>query len=238
MMSAFMNDVLTSATLGTVGDNEFNSKDSRGGKVYLATKLASRAMARECIRWSYKELVTTATLSASTNTFTMPATINPNYIQEVWISGGSLLTQKRLRMSTYMKYTKEVLEVSSTPTATGVPSSWYMIGPVMYVHPYANASYTIHLFGQSLPLEWSASASNTTELDVPYDLQDVLHEMALWRLQRIERGGEYEKTKYYVEDMSNKDSLLYKAIFANKLPIKKRLKRWKLGAMMNLNRHL
>lgn len=228
-MADFMNDVIEGATLDPVDPNTFHIRGSRGYKAALATRLALKAFIRECIDWSFNEVLTTASLASGANTFTLPTSLNPNYIHEVWITGGSLTTRKRLKMRTYRRYAKEVLEINSTPTTTGEPKYIYFVDEVAYVHPYANAAYTVHLYGQGVPSEWSLEASSTTTLDVPATTYDALYEMALWRFQRIERGGEYSETKYNVEDMTNKDSLLYKAIFANKLTRKKRLKRFKMG---------
>lgn len=228
-MADFMNDVIEGASLDPVESNTFHIRGSRGYKAALATRLALKAFIRECIDWSFNEVLTTANLAINTNTVTLPSTVNPNYIHEVWISGGALTVRKRLKMRTYRKYADTVLEISSTPTTAGEPIYIYFVDDVPYFHPYADAAYTVHFFGQAVPSEWNLEASSTTNLDVPAQTYDALYEMALWRFQRIERGGEYSETKYNVEDMTNKDSLLYKAIFANKLTRKKRLKRMKMG---------
>lgn len=236
-MADFMNDVIEGATLDPVDSNTFHIRGSRGYKAALATKLALKAFIRECLDWSFNEILTTSALAINTNTVTLPTTLNPDYIHEVWITGGTLTTRKRLKMRSYKRYAKTVLEIDSTPSTAGTPVYIYFVDQVPYFHPYADAAYTVHYYGQGVPSDWNLEASSTVTLDVPSQTYDVLFEMALWRFQRIERGGEYAETKYYVEDMTNKDSLLYKAIFANKLSKKKKLKRFKMGKVLKPYRY-
>lgn len=225
-----MNEVLTAAGMSTVGNQGFSTKDTPGYRCYVATKQAIKKLTRSCVDWTWNEPNNTATLTASTNTITLPATVNTNYIHHILITGGTL-NKKVIHRSDYSRYLTDVLPFKTTETVTGVPSRFFVHDNVLYFDPYADINYTITIVGQSLPQEWEPENSSTTDLNITSVVEDTLHLMALWRLLSMEKSAEFKDIMFEVEGTENKNSLLRQLVHENKLNEKRALRRMKIGKL-------
>lgn len=223
LASDFMNEILKSSGMNTVPDDSFDTPNTPGNDVYMCLIDAIEVFQTACVNWRYSEPPITGTVSTVNRFITLPATVNPNYIQRVSLSGQGLTRDHILLNTNEDKFFRTMKPDQDIPS---LPQICYFYNGALWFDVTPNKAYNYLVKTQLMPQIWNPIDSSTTELTFPPEVRYCVKQMARWRLIQMDRGSEYKDIKLEAEGDPNnittvKQSLLYRCIHANKLIPKK-----------------
>ena len=114
--------------------------------------------------WSFNEPIASATLSTGARTVTLPTTVNPNFIDGIYITDSDD-NKYFLNQTGWARAEKEhnFLEVSNL---TSTPCQWYLANNELFFDRFADKDYTVFILSQELPTVFDETTTETTNLPI------------------------------------------------------------------------